>query len=210
MIPVRFVLGIGPDAPAAEAAAAIALLSLRASLNVLGDAALPDQFRVESDDSLRTLAETARLVASLSKPLRYRGEVYDGAITVRFEGPHDSQARVARSPGGLLWFVRQRHASGSDRLRVACLGAGRLLRVNMAAFAAWERDYELGELWSCGADFADSSYPTGQGVRPDDIRDCVALVSFGAGPRPIDDKDLALFELMNEWLWSRGDPDEVD
>jgi hypothetical protein len=221
---------IETDGTTAHGAAAVALLALRASLRRQEDGALPDLFRLDPDRSLQTLASAASEVAALPKPVRYRGEVSGGAITVKIEspdgvqGPRDLNAGpVAMNTPRLLSFVRQRYGSAADQLRVACLGAGLLLRVNVLAVAEWERDYELRELYSAGADFADSSYPSGQGVRPEDIPDCVALISFGAGLRPVevgpdglplelpDGLPLELmYELLDELLEDVAGPREVE
>jgi hypothetical protein len=212
MISVRSVSGIQPDGPTALGAAAIALVALRASLARLGHDALPDVFRLGTDDALHPLASAARLVAALPKPLRYGGEVSEGAIAVKIKSADGVQGLVAKNPNRMLSFVYQRYGTAADQLRVACVGAGLLLRMNVPAVAEWERDYELLEPWSSGADFTDTSYASGQGVRSEDIRDCVALISFGDGLRPFtnDGPDGWLPERMFELLDDSGGPRKVE
>jgi hypothetical protein len=131
---------------------------------------------------------------------------------VKFENASGVQGLAAKNPNRILSFVHQRYGGAADQLRVACLGGGLLLRVNMPAVAEWERDYELLELWSAGADFTDTSYASGQGLRSEDIRDCVALISFGAGLRPFgeDGPDESLLEYMFEHLDDTAGPGKVE
>ena len=212
MVAVRSVSGLKPDGPAALGAAAIALLALRASLGRHGDGALPDVFRLDPDGPLHSLASAARLVAALRKPLRYRGEVCARAITVTFESAAGIQGLVAKNPNRMLSFVHQRYGGAADQLRVACLGGGLLLRVSVAAVAEWERDYALLESYSAGADLTDTSYASGQGLRSEDIQDCVELISFGAGLRPFEEDGPPdwLLERMFEHLDDTAGPDDPE
>jgi hypothetical protein len=205
---VRSVFEIEPDGPTALGAAAIALLALRASLAPLEHKGLPDVFRLEADDAVQPLASAARVVAALPKPLRYGGEVSGGAINVKFEDAHGVRGLVAQHATRMLSFVYQRYGPAADQLRVACLGAGVLLRVNVPAVAEWERDYALLEPWGSGADFTDTSYASARGVRSEDIRDCVALISFGRGLVPFgaDGPPDWLLERMNDVMDDLGGP----
>jgi hypothetical protein len=78
-------------------------------------------------------------------------------------------------------LLEKRFGAGIDNLPVACAGAGSILIALSRAITQYERDYLLSLPHGYGADYVDSRYPEGQGVRREELADAVALLSFGNG-----------------------------
>jgi hypothetical protein len=173
-------------------AAHIALLALGAALQPVTSGAVA--YLLAEDTEPRDVDAAASWLASLPKPLALGGSRDDARVHLATEGALASNSPVIRSQlsfrqyaprqyaqDALMELLEKRFGAGIDNLPVACAGAGSILIALSRAITQYERDYLLSLPHGYGADYVDSRYPEGQGVRREELADAVALLSFGNG-----------------------------
>ena len=165
-------------------AACLALLVLRVALGRRGDA-LPTRYRAPEGDAPLSHAEAVEFLVALPKPLQYQGAIAGSAIRLDIDTDVDER-RVAIRTSQLksrtqFRFLREHYGTAIDALEVVCCGGAEQLRITVAEFQTWRRDYYLALPHSYGIDATDSSYARAQRAPGLDLRGAAAIAAFGFG-----------------------------
>jgi hypothetical protein len=141
----------------------------------------PSCVRLRDAGPLVSIDEAAAYLHSLRKPIGLDAYLRDGVLTVRTDDELTEVAEIllpTRLADDGYDFVRARYGPFIADLEVVCFSGERCLRVTLADFRQFEREYFLGKAGNRGMDFVDSGYSIAQGAKRSDVAGATLFVSF--------------------------------
>ena len=166
-----------PDPPVP---AMIALFVLANAHTAEGDEP-PSRVRLRDSGRLLSIDEAAAHLHSLPKPIGLTACVRDGVLTVSADDELTEFARLllpSRLGDDGYDFVRKRYGHFIADLEVVCFAGDGYLRVRLADFRQFEREYFLGKAGNRGMDFAHGGYTSRRGVQRPELEGAALFVTF--------------------------------
>jgi hypothetical protein len=159
------------------AAARLAILVLRAALG--GE--VPTTYRLSECDTPLSYSEAVEHLAALPKPLQYKGAIAGSETRLDIDTiVNERRIAIRADQREPFAFLRKRHGVAIETLEVACCSGADHLRVTVADFRSWTRDYYLALPHSYGSDLVSSSYARAHAAMLD-LRGAAATAFFGSG-----------------------------